>query len=91
MSVFDKLRVAYLFCVIVLFLPEGLCDDAAVFSELVSCTSLSWCSGSDPCNSSSCNGIKCVNNRITYIGGEGRGLTCLPESIGSLTALTFLR
>ena len=78
--------VVYLFCVVVLFLPEGLCDDAAVFSELMSCTSKSWCS--DPC---SCSSVSCDSNkRITRIYGGGKGLTCVPESIGNLTALTYL-
>ena len=85
---FNKLKVVSLFCVVVLFLPEGLCDDTAVFSELVNCTkSQSWCT--NPC--SGCSGVTCdSNNRITYINGGSMRLTCLPDSIGSLTSLTYL-
>ena len=88
MFIFDKLMLTYLLCVVVLFLPEGLCDDATVLEELKKCASSSWCPGSDPCSS---NCVTCDDNdKIIYIGGWDKGLTCLPDSIGSLTALTSL-
>ena len=73
-------------------LPIGMCNDFDVFCELVSLNSqVSLCSNcSDPCGNNcgvSCNGD---NTRIMRIYAGGKGLTTLPESIGSLTLLTYL-
>ena len=80
--------VLFLVCVFVpLLLPEGMCDDYAVFDELLSCATQYWCS--NPC--SGCNGVACNgDNRITSIYGDGKWLTCIPDSIGNLTALSVL-
>ena len=72
-------------------------DDFSVFCELVNMNSLSsWCStcSSTSPSSSICGscGVACNDDedRITGINIQNKGITVLPESIGSLTALTAL-
>ena len=77
------MKIKLLFCALVLFLlPGGLCDDADVWMEPVIRTSLSL--RTNPCD------VKYNNSEIIEINCYNKGLTSIPESIGSLTTLTRL-